>query len=172
MRGLLSLALVAAVLLVVPACGGSSGGNNGPTTPTFMLGNTMSAAETTEAMEVLTLTNQHRAANGGLTPLIYHAGATQAATDHCVYMMQQNDLNHTGPTGLVDPGERLTQAGVTWTAWRENIALGQTTPTQVVNGWIASPGHNTNMLATDTTHLGVGKITAGGPWWTQKFFRP
>ncbi len=170
MRAVMTLALVATAFLVLPACGGGSG--DGSTTTTFVLGNTMDAAEAAEALQVLALTNQHRAANGGLPALTHDTGATQAATDHCVYMMQQNNLSHTGPTGLVDPGERLTQAGVTWTAWRENIAQGQTSPTDVVNAWIASSGHNTNMLATNTTHLGVGKITAGGPWWTQKFFAP
>ena len=172
MRTLTIRAVIAAATLVLPGCGGSSGGGTTTPTTTFTLGNTMSTAEAAEAMQVLTLTNQHRANTGGLPPLTHHAGATQAATDHCVYMMQQNNLSHTGPTGLVDPGDRLTAAGVTWTAWRENSAQGQTTPTSVVNAWIASPGHNTNMLATDITQLGVGKITSGGPWWTQKFFRP
>jgi hypothetical protein len=38
----------------------------------------------------------------------------------------------------------------------ENIAAGQTTPEQVVQGWINSPGHRANMLSNNYTEIGIG----------------
>ena len=68
---------------------------------------------------------------------------------------------------------RLRAAGVDWASYGENIAVGQSTPQDVMVAWMNSDGHRRNILDPGFTHLGVGVHTAsaGGPWWTQNFIR-
>ncbi|NLM13008.1 MAG: hypothetical protein GX209_04600, partial [Epulopiscium sp.] len=56
----------------------------------------------------------------------------------------------------------------------ENIAKGQQTPAQVMNAWMNSPGHRSNILGTSYTQIGVGLATSknGTKYWTQMFIRP
>jgi uncharacterized protein YkwD len=53
----------------------------------------------------------------------------------------------------------------------ENIACGQRSAAEVVEGWMNSPGHRANILKPDFTHIGVGYATGGraGTYWTQLF---
>jgi uncharacterized protein YkwD len=51
----------------------------------------------------------------------------------------------------------------------ENIAMGQTSPTQVMTGWMNSPGHRANILNTGYSHIGVGLCDGCGTHWTQNF---
>jgi uncharacterized protein YkwD len=61
-------------------------------------------------------------------------------------------------------------AGYPWTTYGENIAKGQQTPVQVMDGWMNSPGHRASILNCDFKEIGIGFHDAsGGPWWTQVF---
>jgi len=50
----------------------------------------------------------------------------------------------------------------------ENIGAGYTTPADVVNGWMNSPGHRDNLLNSKYREIGVGHSTGGswGNYWT------
>lgn len=57
---------------------------------------------------------------------------------------------------------------------RENIVAGQSSPQEVVNDWMNSPGHRGNILDEDFTELGVGYYYGSGPYryyWVQLFIR-
>lgn len=53
----------------------------------------------------------------------------------------------------------------------ENIAWGQKTPEQVMEGWMNSAGHRANILNEKYTSIGVGyyQNAAGRNYWSQLF---
>jgi uncharacterized protein YkwD len=68
--------------------------------------------------------------------------------------------------------DRVVVAGYTpWRALAENIAAGQPTPQEVVNAWMASTGHRTNILNATYRDTGVGVAFGGtyGIYWVQEF---
>jgi len=128
---------------------------------------------------VLELTNQARAqartcgttSYAAAAPLTYNANLRTAAYDHSRDMAVRNYFSHTNPDGL-SPFQRMTNAGYTgWTTAGENIAAGQTTPEQVVQGWLQSPGHCANIMNARFRELGVGYYAGGSyrHYWTQNF---
>ncbi|MFD4371905.1 CAP domain-containing protein [Streptomyces sp. NPDC058486] len=119
------------------------------------------------ADQVLSLVNAERA-KAGCGPLTANATLTRAAQGHSDDMAARDYFDHTNPDGD-GPGERVTAAGYPWSTYGENIAMGQTTPEQVMEGWMNSPGHRANILNCDFKELGVGVHTNGGPYWTQVF---
>ncbi len=67
---------------------------------------------------------------------------------------------------------RLDYAGYdAWMAYGENIAFGYATAQDVMNGWMNSPGHRTNILSTYTTEIGIGVVAnaQGYLFWCQDF---
>lgn len=87
------------------------------------------------------------------------------------------DYSHKRPDGQ-SFSTALTEQGIRFTACGENIAAGQTTPQQVVDAWMNSPGHRSNILSEqfDYDYLGVGfyydKDGIGGAYryyWAQNF---
>lgn len=114
--------------------------------------NAMSAHEFVQ--KVLDLTNQFRVENGR-SPLTLNQDLTEAAQDHVEDMAQDDFFSHTGKDGS-SVLDRVQDAGYAPRAVGENIAAGQTTPEQVVQGWINSPGHRSNMLSPNFTEIGIG----------------
>ncbi|MEU7415503.1 CAP domain-containing protein [Streptomyces antibioticus] len=121
------------------------------------------------AAEVVALTNRERAA-AGLRPLAVDARLTTAAQAHCADMVARRFYSHTSPEGG-RPWDRTAAAGSPLRTVGENIACGQRTAAEVVEGWMNSPGHRANILKPAFTHIGVG-FAGGGPsgtYWTQLF---
>jgi len=130
--------------------------------------------------EVLSLTNQHRAEGavcGGVSmppvgPLTRNAQLTTAAREHAQDMGDNNYFSHDGLDGST-PFDRIQDAGFLGSPQGENIAAGQRTPLEVVNGWMASSGHCKNIMLAKFKYLGVGYYyTAGGDYhhlWVQNF---
>ncbi|HCP47910.1 MAG TPA: CAP domain-containing protein [Deltaproteobacteria bacterium] len=128
--------------------------------------------------EVLELTNLERAegANCGgeiyppVGPLTMHPQLRCSARLHSQDMAARDYFEHTTPDG-VDFATRVDAAGYEWMVVGENIALGATTAEDVVDGWMNSPGHCTNIMASDFEELGVGHDSTGdlGVLWTQNF---
>jgi uncharacterized protein YkwD len=65
----------------------------------------------------------------------------------------------------------MKQYGIQFSSAGENIAAGQKTPEEVVNGWMNSEGHRANILNGKFTTIGVGYVEGGsyGSYWTQEF---
>ncbi|MGW1724080.1 CAP domain-containing protein [Streptomyces sp. NPDC002306] len=119
--------------------------------------------------EVITLTNTERA-RAGLRPLAADPHLHSAARAHCADMAARAFYSHTSPEGG-QPWDRAAAAGSTRRSIGENIACGQRSPAEVVEGWMNSPGHRANILKPQFTHIGAG-FAGGGPagtYWTQLF---
>ncbi|MCC8083808.1 MAG: CAP domain-containing protein, partial [Clostridium sp.] len=84
----------------------------------------------------------------------------------------EKSFSHTRPDGS-SFNTALTEAGVSFRGAGENIAYGQTTPQQVMEGWMNSSGHRANILNANYTSIGVGhyKNGAGVDYWAQLFIQ-
>ncbi len=131
--------------------------------------------------QVLVLVNQRRAAGatcGGapyapVAPLTMNGTLRTAARLHSQDMAAQNYFSHTSLDGRT-LSQRMTNAGYAGAfPWGENIAAGQPTPQAVVDAWMSSSGHCTNIMNGSYRAIGVGyAFRAGstyGDYWTQDF---
>ncbi|MCJ7841152.1 CAP domain-containing protein [Lederbergia sp. NSJ-179] len=116
--------------------------------------------------QVVDLTNQERAKNG-LAPLKVDATLSKVAREKSRDMSANHYFDHNSPT-YGSPFDMMKQYGVSYRSAGENIAMGQRSPQEVVNGWMNSPGHRANILNSSYTHIGVGYISNGN-YWTQEF---
>ncbi|MCI3225940.1 CAP domain-containing protein [Streptomyces sp. NP-1717] len=120
------------------------------------------------AEQVTTLVNSERA-KAGCGPVSTNSQLDTAALRHSQDMAAKGYFDHNSPDGK-DPGDRITAAGYQWSTYGENIARGQQTAAQVMEGWMKSPGHRANILNCAFKEIGVGVHSeSGGPWWTQAF---
>lgn len=118
-------------------------------------------------LRVAELVNAERA-KAGLKPLKLEKKITQAAQVRAVEI--EKSFSHTRPDGT-NFATALKEAGVTYRGSGENIAWGQKTPEQVMEGWMNSPGHRANILNANYTSIGVGyhQNAAGINYWSQLF---
>lgn len=121
------------------------------------------------AAAVVDLTNRERTRHG-LPPLSADPLLTTAAQAHSADMVARAFYAHTAPDGS-QPWDRAAAAGSTRRSVGENIACGQRSPADVVEGWMNSPGHRANILKPGFTHIGIGFAGGGraGMYWTQLF---
>jgi uncharacterized protein YkwD len=101
---------------------------------------------------VIALTNAHRTAVhlGGLT---VNAKLTSSAQDYADHLAGDGAFSHTDGSVLAS---RVTAAGYQYRFVGENLAMGQSTPRNVVTAWMNSPDHRANMLDPRFTQMGVG----------------
>ncbi|WP_407335560.1 CAP domain-containing protein [Dietzia kunjamensis] len=111
-------------------------------------------------------TNAARAAHG-LAPLAVNGGLTAVATNWSGTQAAQNRMFHNPDVGAQIP------AG--WGHYGENVLQNHAhaTPQQLVDQWMASPGHRVNLLNPGHTSMGVGAAVAadGKLYATQVFAR-
>ena len=155
--------------------GGGNGGNQGGQLPGGGNGGDQDGSlgggsdnQTFEA-QVLELVN-HERAQAGLQPLSLSQGAASAADVRARELTRS--FSHTRPDGRGFQ-TALTEAGVSYTAYGENIAYGQNSPQQVMNQWMNSAGHRANILNPNFTAMGVGHYenASGTDYWVQLFIR-
>ena len=105
-------------------------------------------------------------------PLSLESHLTSAARTQARDMAKHNMLDHTGSDGSA-PDQRVTRAGYKWRATGENIASGPTTPDEVMEGWLASPGHCENLMSPRFKEMGIAWVvdpkSASGVYWAQVF---
>ncbi len=107
--------------------------------------------------EVIHLTNLERI-NRGIPPLHYSENLRLSSYNHSLDMAVNDFFNHTGSDGstLVT---RAQGAGYSnWTILAENIAAGYNNAQAVVAAWMASPGHQANILRDTVREIGVGIV--------------
>lgn len=113
--------------------------------------------------EVLRLTNIERY-NAGLEPLVWSDEYAVTAYNKSKDMADKNYFSHSDPSGYNMAND--LNVG-------ENIAAGYVSPKDVVDGWMASPGHKANILHTRYTTMGVGyyykENSTYAHYWTQQF---
>ena len=133
--------------------------------------------------EVLALINQLRVESQTCGDTSYPAVAevtwsstlTLAASEHSNNMANYNFFDHTGLDGST-VGTRVTAQGYTWSRVSENIAGGQISAQEVVDGWMSSEGHCINIMNSDVTEMGLAcQVNSDSDYqryWTQVFAKP
>ncbi|MFB2581122.1 cell wall-binding repeat-containing protein [Herbiconiux sp. P15] len=146
-------ALLVAVLAAVLAVGGLTVGGPAP-----------AALAAAEEDRVHDLVNYHRIASS-LPSLVRDATIDAAAEEWANHMgTLANPLTHSTREW------RASRMPPGWTANGENIAYGYGTADAVMEAWMNSPGHRSNILGGAFTRIGIGyAMTPNGTMWVQIF---
>ena len=122
--------------------------------------------------EVIRLVNVERSKQG-LPALKANWELSRVARYKSQDMINKGYFDHTSPT-YGSPFKMMETFGIKFSAAGENIAYGQRTPQEVMNAWMNSPGHRSNILSSSYSEIGVGvaKNKNGVLYWTQMFIRP
>lgn len=122
--------------------------------------------------EVIKLVNVERSKNG-LPALKSNWQLSRCARYKSQDMINKNYFSHQSPT-YGSPFQMMESFGLKFSSAGENIAKGQRTPQEVINAWMNSPGHRSNILSASFSEIGVGlaKDQYGRCYWTQMFMRP
>ena len=116
--------------------------------------------------QVVDLTNAERAKEG-LAPLQIDSALTKSAQLKSQDMKDNNYFSHTSPK-YGSPFDQMKSLGISYKSAAENIAMGQRSAQEVVQGWMNSAGHRANIMNGSYTHIGVG-LSDSGYYWTQQF---
>lgn len=108
--------------------------------------------------------NAYRA-SAGRGPVMADPELMAAAQAYAQTMAATGNFAHRGPDGS-SSGTRARQAGCSWRAAAENIAWGQRSESEVLQGWADSAGHRRNMLNASYTRFGLGRA---GTYWVLMF---
>lgn len=119
------------------------------------------------AAQVVDLVNAERV-KAGLSKLKMDADITAAANVRAKEIKQS--FSHTRPNGS-SFSTALTEQGISYRGSGENIAWGQKSPEQVMDGWMNSDGHRANILNKNFKNIGVGyyQDEKGVNYWVQLF---
>ncbi|TAH65034.1 MAG: hypothetical protein EWM47_11620 [Anaerolineaceae bacterium] len=118
------------------------------------------------ADEVLRLVNIERS-KAGLSALTTNATLKAAADKRA--QETKVSFSHTRPNGSKF-STVLQEYGISYRTAGENIAYGQRSPQEVVNGWMNSPRHRANILNGSFGKIGIGVYQSGGViYWSQLF---
>jgi uncharacterized protein YkwD len=116
-------------------------------------------------MDVVARTNAERI-SAGCPALRFDSRLATAARAHSADMVNRHYFEHNSPDGAT-PDDRAAAAGYP-DLGGENIAYGQRSAAEVMNDWMNSPEHRSNILDCDYTTVGVG-LDSRGMYWTQDF---
>jgi len=122
--------------------------------------------------QVLDATNAERA-KVGCSPLVADSKLNSSADGHAEDMAAKNYFAHNSQDGRTFD-QRISAAGFKFGSAGENLAVGQSTVSKLLQDWMASPGHRKNIVNCDYTNLGVGYAFSnyGGVskhYWVQNF---
>lgn len=109
-------------------------------------------------IQMFNLVNEDRE-KSGIPELTWRPEAVLVARDHARDMWEREYFGHVSPEGE-DVGDRLRQAGVSYSFAGENLALAPTVAT-AHNGLMNSEGHRANILEEGFTRMGIGVIDNG-----------
>lgn len=118
------------------------------------------------AHEVADIVNRERSANG-LKPLKYSEKLSEAANLRAGEI--QTYFSHTRPNGK-SCFTAVTDMGIRYRYIGENIAYGQRSPEEVMNGWMNSSGHRANILNVNVEYMGIGVTERNGRYYWTQFF--
>jgi uncharacterized protein YkwD len=103
-------------------------------------------------------------------PLTWNNKLEDAAAGHAKDMARHNYFNHKSQDGR-SMENRIVSAGYTFKGFKsfaigENIAAGQTSIAEVMDGWFKSEGHCKNLMNPDFKEVGVAQYKN---YWVQDF---
>lgn len=113
-----------------------------------------------EVAALVSLVNEHRA-SVGCSALRWNGDVAEVALAHSQDMIDRDFFDHTNPDGD-SPADRLRSAEIDYRRMAENIARGFDTGASVLDAWLGSPGHRTNIENCQLEEHGVG--LADGHW--------
>lgn len=119
------------------------------------------------ARQVVELVNEERA-KAGLPALVMDGVLTRAANVRAKEI--KKSFSHTRPDGT-GFSSVLKEYGISYRGSGENIAWGQKSPEEVVEGWMNSEGHRANIMNKNFKNIGVGyyQDERGVNYWVQLF---
>jgi uncharacterized protein YkwD len=125
---------------------------------------------TSPEQQVVDLVNIERN-KAGLQPLQVDPilqGVADIRADELTKLFDRNHMRPNGSVCFTAYSEDLQGSAYRWVG--ENIAMGSgySTPAAVMQGWMNSSSHKSNILDPDFTHIGVGFVE-GSPFWVQFF---
>ncbi len=102
-------------------------------------------------------------------PIAWSERLASAAQKHSDDMVQGDFFSHDGSDGS-DLGQRVRSVGYHYRVIGENIAAGQLTVDEAVDGWVGSPGHCANLMNPQFKEVGIACTQDGstefGQYWT------
>lgn len=98
--------------------------------------------------------------------------ARYKSEDLIIIFRNTGTISHNSPR-YGSPFKMMEDFGIRFSAGGENIAYGQRSPQEVMNSWMNSPGHRSNILSSTYNQIGVGvaKDRYGRLYWTQMFIK-
>jgi uncharacterized protein YkwD len=135
------------------------------------------------AARALRLVNEARARGaqcgaqsfGPAPPLTLSGTLASVALGHATDMAEHDYFEHQDPAGR-SPADRVRAAGYQEKVVGENIAYGPKSVEEVVNGWLASPGHCQNIMDPRFAQMGLGlapgRASRRGLFWVQLLAEP
>ncbi|ORX89381.1 SCP-domain-containing protein [Basidiobolus meristosporus CBS 931.73] len=138
-----------------------------PTPPTSPTSPPQTGSGNGDVQKMLELVNQQRQMNGQ-PALKLDDRLVLSAQKHTDYQARVGQMTHDEPGRPLST--RVSETGFKWSAVGENVAKGYGSIEAVMNGWMNSPGHRSNILGSQYTHFGSGYV-ANGNYWTQNFAR-
>ncbi|MFX0544251.1 CAP domain-containing protein [Roseovarius sp. S1116L3] len=108
-------------------------------------------------------------ARNGLSALEISPALGRAAAAHADDMAANGFFSHTGSDGS-GIGDRAHSAGYGYCFIAENIAKGQGSLSQVIEGWMGSSGHRRNILSEGAREFAVAR--GAGDVWVMVLGRP
>lgn len=115
------------------------------------------------AGEAARLINAHRRAHGR-AGLAVDTRLSRAAALHARDMATHDRLAHSVTRG--DVYARVVALGARPRLVAENVSGGRRTLAAVIRGWIASPGHNRNLLLARASRMGIAAVAEPGTRYT------
>jgi uncharacterized protein YkwD len=109
-------------------------------------------------------------------PVAWNDKLAAAALVESTWMQSNNTFSHVWPDGT-DPGQRLTNAGYSWSAYGENIAAGQPDLNSVMSAWLQSSGHCANIMGAAYTDAAIASVAGTSSntysiYWTMELAAP
>jgi len=103
-------------------------------------------------------------------PLVWNNELAVAAHAHAFDMSDRNYFSHTSKDGR-SMSDRAINAGYDYKGYKsytvgENIAQGQMSIAEVMDGWLKSPGHCANLMNPSFKEIGIAEVNH---YWVQDF---
>lgn len=124
--------------------------------------------------KIIDLTNQNRKENGNLDMLVENLKLDQSAEIKLKDMFDKQYFEHVSPSevSVSDLGNQVSYEYITI---GENLAMGDfASEKELVDAWMASPGHRANILNKKYTEIGVaigrGKYGGNDIWMSVQHF--
>lgn len=114
------------------------------------------------AAQIVQGTNEVRA-DQGLPALVGSKCAQTAALKRAAALIGIAELTHAPLTGVITDCASGTTAA-------ENLSKAAASPEAVIDAWMGSPGHRSNLLDPALTQIGVGCVLDGKPMLCSQVF--